>query len=221
MKFVKTTPKNVVQPIANKLLEALQSHNRVLWLVPGGSNIPLVVQVMDKIPDNVRHHLAILLTDERFGEAEHEDSNMRQLAEAGLQAGNATVVPVLVPGLSFEQTIERYNQAIKDVLDKADYTFGYFGMGADGHIAGVLPGTPGVSSKKYVVGYDAGTFTRITMTLQAIKRIDAAVLVAFGDSKTAMLSQLKTKKTALTKQPSQVLKSIKDVTVYNDSVGDK
>ena len=63
-------------------------------------------------------------------------------------------------------------------MKSTDTVIGLFGMGSDGHIAGVLPNTLGVLSTEVVCGYISDKFTRVTLTLDTLKKIDASVITA-------------------------------------------
>src|SRR4051812_44322661 len=95
-------------PLFERIVHELEEGKRVIWLVPGGSNIPLSVTVMDNLATDLTKNLTIYLTDERFGEVNHPDSNARQLREAGFDPKQARTVHVLAKGLTFEETIEQY-----------------------------------------------------------------------------------------------------------------
>lgn len=207
-----------VQPLLDRLMEELQNGKRVLWLVPGGSNIPLSAQVMRELPEDLTEQLTMYLTDERYGEINHPDSNTRQLQEAGFNAKKARQVNVLARGLSLEETTEQYALSISTAFQAADVVIAQMGMGPDGHICGVLPGSPAVHSRKLVVGYPTETFTRITLTPKALQdHVTAAYVYAFGEAKKEALTNLLTGK-SLDEQPAQVLKSLPEAYVYNDQM---
>jgi 6-phosphogluconolactonase/glucosamine-6-phosphate isomerase/deaminase len=211
------------QILADRLLEALQKpeNKRVLWLVTGGSNITLSVAVMEQLPDELSSKLTIALTDERFGPVGHPDSNFQQLFDAGFQPKRATVVPVLTPGVALTETCERYEAAMAATFSAADFSIAQFGIGSDGHIAGILPGTDSVTNKDIVVAYTTETYTRISLSLEALKRVDAAYAFVFGKDRREALDNLCNRELSLSEEPSQILKQIKESYVYNDQVGDK
>ncbi len=212
---------DVKAPLAVRLLRELESEDvkRVLWIVAGGSNIAMTVEVMQQLPDELTPKLAIALSDERFGPVGHPDSNLQQLFNAGFQPKQASVIPVLTPGLPLKETCERYSSAMQAAFGAADVTIAQLGIGSDGHIAGVLPGTAGVNSKELVVGYETETYTRITLTLKALKKVTAAFAFAFGADKHETLEKLCNKDLPLAKQPAQILQRIHESYVYNDQVG--
>jgi 6-phosphogluconolactonase/glucosamine-6-phosphate isomerase/deaminase len=204
--------------LSARLIRELGAHSRVLWLVPGGSNIPLSVAVMEQIPDDLSVRLAVYLTDERFGPIGHPDSNLQQLVDAGFEPKNATVVGVLMPAVALEETVTRYNNAVKAAFAAAGVIIGQFGIGGDGHIAGMLPGTPGITSKAMVVGYSTETFTRVTLTAHALQQVSVAYAYAFGDTKLTALTNLKDRDLPLLEQPSQILKQLPESYIYSDQI---
>lgn len=205
------------QPLLERLQQELEAGEKVLWLVPGGSNIPLSVQVMLRLPGELTRQLTIALTDERYGELDHADSNTRQLREAGFEPQYASMIPVLYKDGSFEETVEKYAEALGEAFTSATVVIGQFGMGADGHIAGMLPVSPAVTSDILIAGYQAETFIRITMTPAAFKHVDAAYVYAFGEAKRQALENL-SKDLDLGEQPAQILKSLPEAYVYNDQI---
>jgi len=209
----------VVGPLTKRLLDELSAGKRVLWLVCGGSNIPLSVAVMKTIPLELREKLTIMLTDERYGKYDHPDSNTRQLREAGFDASGATVKFVLTPeNMPLEVTCRQYASALEEAFMLADLVIAQFGIGPDGHIAGMLPHSPAVTSSELIVGYDAGNFVRITMTPVAFKSIQAAYAFVFGDSKREALQNLLAGQLTLDEEPAQILKQLPEAFVYNDQV---
>jgi 6-phosphogluconolactonase len=219
MKLIYTTKNpDSIAPLTKRLLSELEKPGtKVLWLVGGGSNIALSVAVMQALPAEMTANLAVMLTDERYGPVSHPDSNMKQLFDAGFEPKQATVVPVLMPDISLEETAARYEQVIATAFDAATVIIAQFGIGADGHIAGVLPDTPGVASTDAVVGYQSDPFTRVSLTLEALKRSDAAYTFVFGADKKDALEKL-TRDVPLSDEPSQILKQIPESYVYNDQI---
>lgn len=210
---------DVTKELQSQLLEKLTSHQRVTWLVPGGSNIALSVEIMKAVPKELRSYLTILQTDERFGIYDHPDSNWRQLREAGFDATGASVETILQESnLSLEDTVRRYGKVIETVFSASDDVIGQFGIGADGHIAGALPGSPAINSADAVVGYETADFTRVTLTMKSLRRMNTAYVFAFGDSKRETLDTLAQTDVALEEQPAQVIKQLPEAYVYSDQI---
>lgn len=220
MQFLKVATAQVGKTeLLNRLQRELESNQQVLWLVPGGSNIPLTVEVMNALPDELTARLTILLTDERFGPVGHKDSNQVQLHDAGFSAKRATFLEVLMPDMPLEATRRHYDALAQNAFREADIIIGQFGIGADGHIAGILPGSPAVATPDFVAAYEADPFTRLTLTFHALKRLAVAYAFVFGDTKREALTRLKEEMLPFSEEPSQVLKELPEAYVYNDQVG--
>jgi 6-phosphogluconolactonase/glucosamine-6-phosphate isomerase/deaminase len=219
MEFIRiASPEEGVRPLAESLLAALKSHGHVAWFVSGGSNIPISVSVMQTIPDELSKRLSIFLSDERFGPVGHPDSNFQQLMDAGFDPKGARVVPVLVPAVGLDETVGRYDSALEDLFDTAEVIIGQFGLGADGHICGILPHTPAVTSSELVTGYATETYTRITTTPKALEHFTTVYVFTFGDTKRTALINLQEKDLPVDEQPAQVLKQLPEVYIYSDQV---
>ncbi|MDF2461104.1 MAG: hypothetical protein K0S68_507 [Candidatus Saccharibacteria bacterium] len=208
----------VAKFIAAALTKRLSKGKRVLWLVCGGSSIAIAAEVSQLLKGQDLSKLAVTLTDERYGDVGHPDSNWRQLAEAGFELPGARLRPVL-SGASLDATVANFADILEEELDRADYRLGFFGIGADGHTAGMLPGSPAVEADDLAAGYDAGNFIRLTMTIPAIEALDEAVVYAVGEAKWPVLDQLD-EELDLDVQPAQALKEVETLTVFNDHKGE-
>jgi 6-phosphogluconolactonase/glucosamine-6-phosphate isomerase/deaminase len=222
MEFIKTSGwDRGIKDLAARLTHELKAGKQVLWLIGGGSNITASVQVMAALPDDETHHLSIFMTDERYGDVGHVHSNSLQLLEAGFQSKEAIFVPVLQPGFSMEETQERYAQALENAVEHADIVIAQSGIGPDGHIAGILPHSTAVGTTGWMTGYEAPNYSRMTMTFDALRHIDAAYYMAFGDDKKGALISLRDETLSLDDQPAQILKELPEAYVYNDQIGGK
>ena len=219
MQFVRVqTLLDGVAPLVERLTRQLANGKNVTWLIPGGSNIPLSVAVMAQLDDGLTAGLTIMLSDERYGPVGHADSNTFQLAEAGFQSKQANLLPVLHDGLSLEETSRRYAADFEDRIRSNDIIIGQFGMGADGHIAGILPQSPAVGSADLATGYDAGNFVRVTLTPKALQQITVGYVFAFGEAKRDQLERLQSQAIELDLQPVQIIKQLPEAFVYNDQL---
>ncbi len=228
MEFIKSADtKKGDKALLARLKKELKNNQKVLWLVCGGSGIKSEVKILKalrkSLDKELLERLAIMLMDERYGSLGHKDSNWQQLIEAGANFDELYAMPMLhKSGLSLEKTVEFYAKLVKTVFDAADVIVGQFGIGADGHTAGILPGSPAANNvDKLVVGYEAKPFTRITLTHQALKWVDAAYVFAFGKEKKAALSNLKAGKLQFQQAPSMILRDLPEAYVFNDQIGKK
>jgi 6-phosphogluconolactonase/glucosamine-6-phosphate isomerase/deaminase len=206
--------------LTKRLIDELTAGKRVLWLVTGGSNIPAAVEIMEHIPTPLTNLLTITLTDERYGEPGHDDSNWQQLIAAGFQGKEAVLLPVLISGASLEQVTQKYDELLAKQLANCDVAVGLFGMGADGHIAGILPGTKATKASGLAFGYETKEYTRVTITFSTFEQLNAAYVLAFSKAKLPALTHLASK-LPLNEQPAQILKKLPEAYIYNDQVGEK
>jgi 6-phosphogluconolactonase/glucosamine-6-phosphate isomerase/deaminase len=166
MRFILATGwEDGVTDLTKQLVSRLGEGKKVLWLVSGGSNIAASVQAMDTILPELTRSLTILPVDERYGPEGHADSNFAGLMRAGLDTKNATTLRVLQGEKTFEQTAERYEQITAKALGENDVVLAQLGLGADGHTAGILPGSLAAREQKALVaGYKDERFNRLTLT---------------------------------------------------------
>jgi 6-phosphogluconolactonase/glucosamine-6-phosphate isomerase/deaminase len=219
LKFIKTdSPIKVSDYLVKSITAHLNRGDKVLWLVAGGSAIDIAVQTAKELKDNPNiSGLAVSLTDERYGESDHPGSNWQQLIDKGFQLPGARLLPVL-NGENFEATAKRYSDFLNTELDTADFSIALAGMGADGHVFGIKPHSPAVDSSYDVVAYDWDDYRRLTPTCKLIKRLDEVIVYAAGAEKHHQFDDLE-KNLATQNQPAQLLKSLHNVTIFNDYVG--
>lgn len=207
----------VVDHVVKVLRKKLSNGDNVLWLVPGGSAISVAVEVAQQLQDTDLSNLTVTLTDERYGEVGHSDSNWHQLHQSGFHLPGATMVPVL-HGHSVEETTSEFARHLQEYCQGAAYCIGLFGLGPDGHTAGILPDSPAVESTEWAVHYPAN-YLRITMTPPAIAALDEAVVYAMGEPKRQPLEQLQ-QDLSVDEQPAQALKKVSKLIIFNDQIGD-
>lgn len=214
---IKTTNKldNAVNYTAQTIIQQLELGNKVLWFVTGGSSIPVCVEIAKLIASHPHKNLTVTLTDERYGPVNHADSNWYQLIKNGFSLPEAHLIPVLT-GDSREITTEKFNTALMEELKQADYKIGMFGIGTDGHTAGILPKSRAVMSENFASSYDTENFERITMTPEAILLLDEVVVYTLGEAKRHVVEDLRDKDILVDDQPAQILKQVPILTIFTD-----
>ena len=226
MKLIHSTdPNEGFVSLASRIAAALNAGKPVLWLVCGGSNVTAAFDIFKSIKAQADPRSLALLTigqtDERFGPVGHADSNWRQLKEAGFDFNAVKGSPILI-GESLEETVFAYSRTIEAAVSDAKRSGGLvvalFGIGFDGHIAGILPHSQAVDSSESVCGYEAGKFTRVTLTPIALKKIDLAYAFAFGESKREALKSLRDQELSIDEQPAVILKGLEQAFVYSDQI---
>ncbi|HEY4963282.1 MAG TPA: 6-phosphogluconolactonase [Candidatus Saccharimonadales bacterium] len=206
----------------NELYQTLSSNlslKKVLWIVSGGSNIAVTTRVMARIDNELSKNLIMILADERYGSEGHPDSNFTQLVDSGFDQKNATFYKTLIDDQSISQTISRIGQAYKRAMNETAMVVGQLGVGDDGHIAGILPGSPVIGLISDVVYFKAEKFKRISLSLEALKSIDIAFVFCFGKNKAKTLKDIERNELEYSQLPAKILQDIKTVYVYNDQLG--
>lgn len=218
MNFYKTsTDKEIVDYLADTISNKLTKNQRVLWLLSGGSAIAVETHALKRLAKTGKlSNLGIGLVDERYGAPDHADSNWYQLNLSGQNLPEATLLPVL-SGDTLQATADNYQAAIEHQLARADYVIGVAGIGADGHTFGIKPGSPALSNSNLVAGYSWDDYVRITLTANAIKKMDEVVVYAMGREKKEQLLNLKEDLPAAI-QPAQLLKLCPKLSIFNDQI---
>lgn len=218
LRFVKTQSQEpAASYIAGKLRSHLEAGERVLWLVSGGSVLRLAAAVARSLADAPLGQLTVSLTDERPGPVDHPDSNWRGLMGTGFSLPRATLHPVLT-GDGTKSETAAFNRFLREQLERADYSLGVFGIGPDGHTAG-LPATHAAPSNQLADYYEAGSFRRISSTPEAISRLHEAVAFVMGEAKHPQLERF-AQALPYEDQSAQALKLCPRLTIFNDYQGD-
>lgn len=224
MQCIKTTDSNIgIQTMESRIAGALLSGKKVLWLICGGSNLPAAVRAMELIrkdvPEESIVNLTIGQTDERYGQPGHKDSNWAQMMEMGFNLRKVNSLPILI-GKSLDATVAESSDRVKDIFNDIKSSNGIivaqFGIGTDGHVAGIFPNSVALTDLRMTCGYDAGKFIRLTLTPKAIRMIDVAYTFAFGAPKHAIMQNLRDTNKPIAEMPAQILKEIPESYVYSD-----
>jgi 6-phosphogluconolactonase/glucosamine-6-phosphate isomerase/deaminase len=203
--------------LTNALQNALTQDSRVLWFVSGGSAIEVEVAVLNSIQNT--DNLSVLLIDERYGSIGHDNSNWQQLEQTGFDWSRVKSTPVL-NGLDIETTANKYEQVVQMTLAASPTIIGLFGMGADGHTAGILPNSPATDMRDdLVVSYSGPDHQRITITPQVMPYISQAYVYAMGESKRVQLEKFVHQDIIGATQPVQYLKNTSNLTILTDQEG--
>jgi 6-phosphogluconolactonase/glucosamine-6-phosphate isomerase/deaminase len=211
---------NPIKASAEHLAAAIKKHlaadEHVLWVLSGGSGIKVVLETDKLLSDTDLTNLSVTLSDERYGDIGHENENWQQLLDGGLKLEGATLYRPLV-GEDRSVTTDEFGAWIMQVINAADYKIGLFGIGSDGHTAGIKPHSPAVDTAAWATYFKGDDFERITMTPLAISQLDEAVIQASGRDKLSTLKQLTNKEIDVADQPAQILKTVSKCTLYTNN----
>jgi len=216
-KLVVTNGEGAARAIAHGVDSALQKGLKVLWLWSGGSNGKLQIKALSMLKYASRHNLTISLIDERFVALESTHSNWHQLLDSGLNGERARLEPPIIDwNLKLYEAAHDWAVRLGRRISEADMVIGQFGIGADGHTAGILPQTEGVHEHdKLVLGYRGKDFDRLTTTPALFSRLHLAIAVAMGESKKPMLEAMQASESA-DEVPAKLLQSASELIIYTD-----
>src|SRR6266702_4646630 len=191
-RLIVTNVGSATEAIARGLDRALQSKLKVLWLLSGGSNVEIEMAVLKRLKHATAENLTISMIDERYVPLESANSNWHAMLNAGLNGKKTKLEPPIVDwSLSLKDAAIDWAQRLGRAIKDADVVIGQFGIGADGHTAGILPDTPGVhEEKELVIGYKGKDFERLTTTPAVFHELDLAVVVAMGEAKKPALERM-------------------------------
>lgn len=204
--------------LAEQISEQLKKDRAVLWLVSGGSSIKVAVRTREILSYMDLSRLHVGLTDERYGPPKHGDSNWQQLLDSGFDTAGLNGYPVLSQYIPIQQAVSAYSEQMQSLLAEADYKVGLFGIGSDGHTAGLLPGNPLMGSGDFYGQYCALDFDRISATPKLIEQLDLAMAYAAGQDKWPALETLLSNDTEAS-MPAQVLNRAVKLKVFSDYQG--
>ena len=141
----------------------------------------------------------IILSDERWVPADHEDSNERLVRDTLLsgQAQEASLLPMYKAGVTIEDRCSELNDELR--LAPFPFACALLGMGEDGHFASLFPDAENLdegldvdSSELCIpVRTAASPYPRVSLTLSALSRSDEILLLIFGDAKRAVYETAK------------------------------
>ncbi|MDO4684695.1 MAG: 6-phosphogluconolactonase [Candidatus Saccharibacteria bacterium] len=208
----------IVQYLATVIHEQLELGETVLWLVPGGSAMGVATEVLRKLEDTDTSGLCITLTDERYGEPGHADENWTQLMKLGFAVESINAYRVL-RGETAEVTAADFSNKLAQLMTTYSYKIGLFGIGVDGHTAGILPHSPAVHSEVLAMYYEGVDFGRVTVTPKAIALLDEVVVYAHGAAKHTQIGRLLHSDTSIESQPAQALKLAAKGLVFSEFAG--
>ena len=192
------------QKEAHDLLKKLVDEKTLLALSGGTSPDyrKMIVEPNDINPG------AIMVTDERFGEPFHKDSNELLLKESGVKEctdEKCIEAHKILTGFSFSETEKRYDKVVTDLFKRFKKRVGVVGIGSDLHTAGVFPYSAAAKSPNYVVAEVVKNQfpKRISLSLKAFGEFSAFVILVFGSAKqNALRIMLDEKETDTQKYPA-------------------
>ena len=184
--------------IAELVRARLDAQSGASLVVSGGTTPARCFEALAGMPlDWERTH--IVLSDERWVPPDAEASNERLVRDALLR--NSALPAKLLPVFSMTASIEARCDEIDQLIRVRPFPFAcaLLGMGGDGHFASLFPDADNLEEGLDVdgerlcipVSTAASPHPRVSLTLAALSRSDAIVLLMFGDDKREVYEQAK------------------------------
>jgi 6-phosphogluconolactonase/glucosamine-6-phosphate isomerase/deaminase len=147
---------------------------------------------------------AVAMVDERYGPIMHKDSNEKMIQDSGfityLKSMHIPFYPVLEKAKNRIGVARDYDSTITSLFKTYKKRIGLFGIGVDGHTAGIIPNRSDFKNpiftdqnRKLVGEFNdkASSYKeRITITPLAIEKMDYCVLLTLGKEKKETLGKL-------------------------------
>lgn len=211
----------------------------ILLLLAGGSSFAVYDAIL---PQWLSNHITLAMTDDRFSqELDINNSHTLQATDFYNECINADAYYISTEvwneqkpeelAKRFEYGLRQWREEFPDGAVVA-----VFGMGQDGHTAGMIPGggtSVGKSDgkeqtfselfenpEKLVAGYSTPNneyHERTTITMPFIRKyIDHAVAFISGENKRAAFDRLLAEKGSLEETPVRILRELKNVEIFTD-----
>ncbi len=220
-------PRHTGEAISRLLNE--HTDKAILFLIPGGSGLS-VLPYIDTVA--LGGHITVSMIDDRFSR-DPSVNNFLQVTNTSFYKECVAKGVKFISSLPEETddikaTSTRWEQALHvwDTEHPTDrIVVALFGMGTDGHIAGMMPYPYDgqefadlFERESFLTGYDAGTKNqyslRMTVTITFLKDvIDQAFLYVNGEEKTDMVKKVMDSREVST-YPATVIHEMKNVEIY-------
>ncbi len=218
MNIIHKTPPEAVRAVVIKLIDLLEK-GKVLWLVCGGSNVPYIVEILNQVRESVSEevltNLTLGLTDEKFTDTDTQGANWKQLLDGGLDVTGIATAEIF-KGQSLTEVVHEYTKLIEDAIHVKTHIIVQIGIAQDGHCAGILPHSSGVTETNLVATYRGEPHTRVTLSLAGLTQVSSIHSFVFGEAKREVVRRIKDEKISFEEMPSQALKNIVEAYLYTD-----
>lgn len=190
---------------------AIATKRRFIVALSGGKTPELLYRALSS-PEVRRQvdwtRVYLLWSDERPVPPDHPASNYHMAMQAGLQ--DVGIPPQQIFRMHAEEEIvqsaKKYTEQMEHILQGGKMDLVMLGMGDDGHIASLFPGTEALSEDKQLVAANwvpkLETW-RMTMTYPAFKRAELTVVYVTGAAKAQTLCSVWEGKEDITLLPAQ------------------
>lgn len=223
MQIMPVTQVDEVSTALFQLIEQpLAEGKKVLWLISGGSSLPIAAVVARRLQNSDTANLYVTLVDDKVTPEAINGSNWQRLLDLGFDVTKITAAGIVQPNMPLEAMTSAFNALLNIRLDWADVSIGQFGIGADYHTGGMLPGSPAAQeNEQLAIGYEYAGEGKLTITPAVIKRLDIAFINSLGESKREVVDHFLSSVADLVVEPAQGLKLAKETYLYSDVLPEK
>jgi 6-phosphogluconolactonase len=184
---------DLANQLAGDLENALLTHDRVSFAVPGGTTPGPVFDTLSAV-DLGWDRIDVMLTDERWVPETSDRSNTRLLRERLLvdKAASATLIPLYADAPTPEDKLPSLAAALDPLLP---ISVMLLGMGADMHTASIFPEADQLdaalngSDNLVAMRAPGAPEPRITLSAKVLKGAMYRHIVIIGDEKRAALNK--------------------------------
>jgi 6-phosphogluconolactonase/glucosamine-6-phosphate isomerase/deaminase len=223
------TPEEAIISCGNKLNLSLTENKKIpiLLLLSGGSALKVLEEIL---PEALGEHITISMLDERFSENE-KINNFCQMQKTGFYelalASGCNIIGTLPrpkeSGANFCQRIETSLKAWQKNNPNGKI-FATFGMGTEGHTAGIFPISNTTEfenlfqKENWLTYYSANTkYTeRVTTTLSFFENIDYGFALVCGAEKQPAFKRLMQANEPINSLPALGWQKLKNLEVFTN-----
>lgn len=199
----------------NLIDKELANDKKVLWLISGGSSLPVALEVVKRLRKS--KNIFVTLVDDVYLTGGNSQSNWNKFKQLGFNPELVACQGILQEELSLSKTTEAFEDLLQKRLLWADVTIGQFGLGEGFHTGGIQPNSPAANEDdKLAVGYQDGSTQRITVTPALIRKLDVAFINSMGESKRELVQHFLKSQAKVMSEPTQVLKQAKKTVLCSD-----
>lgn len=190
--------------IADRLARRLVAQGKASLVVSGGTTPVECFATLAGMPLNWAN-VHVVPSDERWVPPDHAESNERLIRDTLMsgEASAASLLPLYSASTDINERCARLNEELLRI--PFPFAVSLLGMGEDGHFASLFPDAGNLEDGLEVdsrtlclpVKTAASEHERVSLTLAALSRSDAIILLIFGDAKLAVLEEARRKENGL------------------------
>ncbi|SDM12944.1 6-phosphogluconolactonase [Maricaulis salignorans] len=182
------TPAGVASAAADAIVRAVNRHkgHRFNLALSGGSTPPLIFRRLRRLAGRgfAPERLRLFWIDERCVPISHPDSNAGSARKHLGHVWNAADVRAMSGELAPAVAAQAYARRLQYFGGAHAFDMALVGLGPDGHVASLFPGTDALEARDTVTVGEApsGDF-RISVTMPVLRSARSLLVVACGESK--------------------------------------